>query len=202
MTLHIGDVAPNFSARSTHGAFRFYPWMDGNWVVLLGYPQTFTPDRAKEVRTVERLQADFARRHCKVIGIAVEPIENLDDWLAHVAAAADHVPSYPLIGCPDLHVAKLFDLVRDEGAQTQTMRRMIVIGPDRRVKLSVAYPMVTDAIFDEILQMIEALQETSRDTGDTIVGAGSKSVPVRRAADNDAAAPDDVPVGNAKCGAQ
>jgi len=202
MTLQIGDVAPNFSARSTHGGFRFYPWMDGNWVVLLAYPRTFTPDCATEVRTVERLQDAFAQRRCKVIGLAVEPVEDLDAWLAHVAEASGQAPSYPLIGSPDLHVAKLFDLVRDGESRTQTMRRMVVIGADRRVKLSVAYPMVTDAIFDEILQMIEALQETSREAGDTIVGAGSKSVPVRQAANSDAVEPGNVPVGNAKCGAR
>jgi len=202
MTLHIGDAAPNFSARSTHGAFRFYPWMDGNWVVLLAYPRTFTPDCAKEVRTVERLQPDFARRCCKVIGVAVEPVDNLDDWLAHVAEVAGQVPSYPLVGSADLHVAKLFDLVRDEGSRAPTMRRMVVIGPDRRVKLSVSYPMVTDAIFDEILQMIEALQHAMPDGCCTVVGAGSKSCPAPQAAANDPAEPDDVPVGNAKCGAQ
>jgi alkyl hydroperoxide reductase subunit AhpC len=169
MTLHIGEVAPNFSARSTHGAFRFYAWMDGNWVVLLAYPRTITPASAREVRTVERLQPAFEKRRCKVMGLAVEPVDDLDDWLAHIATASGQAPSYPLIGSDDLHVARLFNLIRDEDVETQTMRRMIVIGPDRRVKLSVAYPMMTDAIFDEILQMIEALQVTTcgPDTLDT-----------------------------------
>jgi thioredoxin-dependent peroxiredoxin len=171
MTLQIGEAAPNFSARSTHGAFRFYSWMDRSWVVLLTYPRTITPDFAKEIGTVERLQAEFEQRRCKIMGLAVEPVDDLDEWLAHIAAVSGQTPSYPLIGSADMHVARLFDLIRDDAAQARTMRRMIVIDPDRRVKLSVAYPMVTDAIFGEILQMIEALQ-AARGEGEG-VAAGS-----------------------------
>jgi len=173
MTLQIGEAAPNFSARSTHGAFRFYSWMDGSWVVLLTYPRTITPDCAKEIGTVERLQAEFEQRRCKVMGLAVEPVDDLDDWLAHIAAVSGQTPSYPLIGSADMHVARLFDLIRDGESQARTMRRMIVIDPDRRVKLSVAYPMVTDAIFGEILQMIEALQAAQGEERSAAVGSGT-----------------------------
>jgi len=176
MTLQIGEAAPNFSARSTHGAFRFYSWMDGSWVVLLTYPRTITPDCAKEIGTVERLQAEFEQRRCKVMGLAVEPVDDLDDWLAHIVEVSGQTPSYPLIGSADLHVARLFDLIRDDEAQARTMRRMIVIGPDRRVKLSVAYPMVTDAIFGEILQMIEALQATQGEGGSVTVGSATSNI--------------------------
>ena len=161
MTLQIGEIAPNFSARSTQGAFRFYPWMDGHWVSLLAYPRAITPVCAQEIRTVERLRPDFERRRCKIIGLAVEPVDDLDDWLAGIESASQRTPSYPLIGSDDLHVAKLFDLVRNDDGNVYRMRHMIVIGPDRRVKISVAYPMVTDAIFYEILQMVEALQNAA-----------------------------------------
>lgn len=176
MTLQIGEAAPNFSARSTHGAFRFYPWMDGSWVVLLTYPRTITPDCAKEIGTVERLQAEFEHRRCKVMGLAVEPVDDLDDWLADIAEASGQTPSYPLIGSADMQVARLFDLIREDESQARTMRRMIVIDPDRRVKLSVAYPMVTDAIFGEILQMIEALQSTAGEERSAAVGSGTGKI--------------------------
>jgi alkyl hydroperoxide reductase subunit AhpC len=133
--------------------------MDGNWVIVLAYPRAITPVCAQEIRTVERLRKDFERRRCKIIGLAVEPVDDLDDWLAGIETVAGQTPSYPLIGSDDMQVARLFDLVRSNDADGYRMRHMIVIGPDRRVKLSVAYPMVTDAIFCEMLQMIEALQK-------------------------------------------
>jgi len=175
MSLQIGEIAPDFAAQSTHGKISFYDWMGESWVVLLAYPREFTPACAAELRTIERLQPAFESRGCKIIGLGVDPVDDLDIWFADIEKSSGQAPVYPLVGSGDLRVAKLYDLIPQDDSEARTMRRMTVIGRDRRVKLVVAYPMVTDAIFDEILQMIASLQDTAPESGTKGLGLRSRS---------------------------
>ena len=158
MTLQIGEMAPDFAANSTQGKIRFYEWMGDSWVVLLTHRKEFTPVCAAELRIVEELQADFENRGCKFIGLCVEAIDNINGWSAHISAAVGQLPHFPVVGDPDRRVATLYDVVPKNARDAQAMRSLIVIGPHKRVKLVVAYPMATPAIFGEVLRLIESLQ--------------------------------------------
>jgi len=158
MALQIGEMAPDFAAQTTLGDIRFYDWMGDSWAVMLTYPKDFTPVCAAEIRIVETLAADFESRGCKFVGLCVDALHDMDGWSAGISAAVGQPPHFPLVGDPDLRVATLYDAVPKNARDARTMRSLMVIGPDKRVKLVVAYPMATPSIFSEVLRLIESLQ--------------------------------------------
>jgi alkyl hydroperoxide reductase subunit AhpC len=171
MALRIGDTAPDFQADTTEGRIRFHDWLGGSWAVLFSHPKDFTPVCTTELGAVARLKPEFDRRGVKVIGLSVDPVDRHASWAKDIAETQGVAPNFPIIGDPDLAVSKLYDLLpaaagdTSEGrdaADNQTVRHVFVIGPDKKIKLFIAYPMTTGRNFDEILRVIDSLQLTAR----------------------------------------
>ncbi len=169
--LQIGQTAPDFSANTTEGPIRFHDWMDGQWTVLFSHPKTFTPVCTTELGALARLKPEFDRRGVKVIGLSVDPVQAHALWSQDIGDTQGFAPNYPMIGDADLNVSKLYGMLpagaegTSEGrtpADNATVRTVFVIGPDRAVKLALAYPMSTGRNFDEILRAIDSLQLTAR----------------------------------------
>ncbi|HEX4365096.1 MAG TPA: peroxiredoxin [Solirubrobacteraceae bacterium] len=193
MTLQIGDTAPDFVANTNVGRVRFHQWIGRSWAVLFSHPRDFTPVCTTELGAVAKLEPEFARRGVKVIGLSVDPVENHDRWIHDIEDTQGHAPSFPLIGDADFNVSKLYgmlprDVAGDPKARTpadnQTVRNVFVIGPDKKVKLVLAYPMTTGRNFDEVLRVIDSLQLTAQHKvatpanwrrGDDVIIAGSVS---------------------------
>jgi len=170
MSLRINDVAPDFTADTTEGTINFHEWIGDGYAVLFSHPKDFTPVCTTELGVVAGMMDQFAERNCKIIGISVDPVESHVKWKADIKTATGNEPSYPLIGDPDLKVAKLYDMLpatvggTSEGrtpADNATVRSVFVIGPDKTVKLSLAYPMTTGRNFDELLRAIDSIQLTA-----------------------------------------
>jgi thioredoxin-dependent peroxiredoxin len=171
MPLQIDDVAPNFTAETTEGKINFYDWAGDHWVVLFSHPKDFTPVCTTELGAVARLKPDFDKRGVKVIGLSVDPVENHAKWSKDIAETQGMAPNYPMIGDTDLKVSKLYGMLpagttgTSEGrtpANNATVRNVFVIGPDKRIKLLIVYPMTTGRNFAEILRVIDSMQLTSR----------------------------------------
>jgi len=171
MPLQINDIAPNFTAETTEGKINFYDWAGDHWVVLFSHPKDFTPVCTTELGAVARLKKDFDKRGVKVIGLSVDPVENHTKWSQDIAETQGMAPNYPMIGDTDLKVSKLYGMLpadtegSAEGrtpANNATVRNVFIIGPDKRVKLLIVYPMTTGRNFDEILRVIDSMQLTSR----------------------------------------
>ena len=169
MTLRIGDEAPDFTADTTQGTIRFHQWIGSRWAILFSHPKDFTPVCTTELGYMAGLQHEFEARDCRVIGLSVDPVATHCAWLRDIEASQGHAVGYPLIGDADLHVAKLYGMLPTEtrpGARTAadnaTVRNVIVIGPDKRVKALIAYPMSTGRNFDEVLRLLDSLQLTMR----------------------------------------
>ena len=171
MTLRIGDTAPDFEAQTTAGPLRFHDWLGDSWGVLFSHPKDFTPVCTTELGYLAKLEPEFARRNTKVIGLSVDPVEDHQRWLGDIAEVTGHRPSYPLIGDPELKVAKLYDMLpADAGdssqgrtaAMNQTVRTVYVIGPDKQVKAALAYPMSSGRNFEEVLRLLDSCQLTTR----------------------------------------
>jgi alkyl hydroperoxide reductase subunit AhpC len=171
MSLQINDVAPDFTADTTEGPIRFYDWAEDSWVVLFSHPKDFTPVCTTELGAVARLKPEFDKRGVKVIGLSVDPVSNHEAWARDIAETQGVAPNYPLIGDTDLKVSKLYGMLpadepgTAEGrtpANNATVRNVFVIGPDKRIKLLIAYPMTTGRNFDEILRVIDSIQLTAR----------------------------------------
>jgi alkyl hydroperoxide reductase subunit AhpC len=171
MSLQINDVAPDFTADTTEGPIRFYDWAEDSWVVLFSHPKDFTPVCTTELGAVARLKPEFDKRGVKVIGLSVDPVSNHEAWARDIAETQGVAPNYPLIGDTDLKVSKLYGMLpADEPgtadgrtpANNATVRNVFVIGPDKRIKLLIAYPMTTGRNFDEILRVIDSMQLTAR----------------------------------------
>ncbi len=171
MTLRINDTAPNFTAETTHGEINFHDWIGDGWAVLFSHPKDFTPVCTTELGYMAGLQGDFASRNCKIIGISVDPVSSHDAWKQDIEDVTGNKVDYPLIGDPELKVAKLFEMLpaaagdTSEGrtpADNATVRSVFVIGPDKQIKLSLTYPMTTGRNFDEILRAIDSMQLTAR----------------------------------------
>ena len=171
MSLRINDEAPNFTADTTHGEIDFHDWIGDGWAVLFSHPKDFTPVCTTELGYVAGLKDQFARRNCKIIGISVDPVESHHKWKQDIADVTGHAVDYPLIGDPDLKIAKLYDMLpagagdSSEGrtpADNATVRSVFVIGPDKKIKLSLTYPMTTGRNFDEILRVIDSMQLTAK----------------------------------------
>ncbi len=171
MALRIGDEVPDFTAQTTHGEIRFHDWIGDGWAVLFSHPKDFTPVCTTELGYMAGLEAEFARRNTKIIGLSVDSVADHDAWKKDIETTQGHAVGYPMIGDPDLRIAKLFDMLPAEesgeadgrtAADNATVRSVFVIGPDRRVKLMLTYPMSTGRNFDEVLRVIDSMQLTAK----------------------------------------
>ncbi len=171
MTLRINDVAPDFTAETTQGVIHFHEWIGDNWAVLFLHPKDFTPVCTTELGAVAELESQFARRGAKVIGLSVDPVSSHGKWASDIKEVGGYDVNYPLIGDPELKIAKLYDMLPGDAgetsdgrtpAQNTPVRTVFVIGPDKRIKLTLAYPMSTGRNFDEILRVLDSIQLTAR----------------------------------------
>jgi alkyl hydroperoxide reductase subunit AhpC len=171
MPLQIDDIAPNFTAETTEGKINFYDWAGDHWVVLFSHPKDFTPVCTTELGAVARLKPEFDKRGVKVIGLSVDPVDNHAKWSKDIAETQGMAPNYPMIGDTDLKVSKLYGMLpadtsgTSEGrtpANNATVRNVFIIGPDKKIKLLIVYPMTTGRNFAEILRVIDSMQLTSR----------------------------------------
>ncbi len=193
MSLRIGDVAPDFEADTTQGKIRFHDWLGDSWGILFSHPKDFTPVCTTELGYMAKLQPDFQKRNVKVIGLSVDPVDKHSGWAKDIEETQGQAPNFPMIGDPELKVSKLYDMLpaaagdSAEGrtaADNQTVRTVYVIGPDKKIKLMIAYPMTTGRNFDEILRVVDSMQLTARfkvatpvnwKEGDDVIIAGSVS---------------------------
>ncbi|CAM5479534.1 alkyl hydroperoxide reductase subunit AhpC [Aquamicrobium terrae] len=193
MSLRINDTAPDFTADTTEGPIRFHEWIGDGWAVLFSHPKNFTPICTTELGTMAGLEGEFRKRGVKIIGISVDPVESHHKWKDDIQKATGHAVRYPMIGDRDLKVAKLYDMLpagagdTSEGrtpADNATVRSVFVIGPDKKIKLILTYPMTTGRNFAEILRAIDSIQLTAKypvstpadwKPGEDIVIAGSVS---------------------------
>ena len=171
MSLRIGDVAPDFTANTTQGQIKFHEWLGDSWGILFSHPKDFTPVCTTELGAVAKLSPDFKKRNVKVIGLSVDPVDKHAGWAKDIAETQGFAPDFPMIGDTDLSISKLYDMLpaaagnSSEGrtaADNQTVRVVYIIGPDKKIKLSLAYPMTTGRNFDEILRVVDSLQLTAK----------------------------------------
>jgi len=171
MSLRINDLAPDFTAETTQGPIHFHEWIGDGWAVLFSHPKDFTPVCTTELGAVASLEKQFAQRGAKVIGLSVDPISSHSKWQSDIEEVTGYAVHYPLIGDPELKIAKLYDMLpgdagdTSEGrtpAQNATARTVFVIGPDKRIKLTLSYPMTTGRNFDEIVRVLDSIQLTAK----------------------------------------
>jgi len=171
MTLRIGDTAPDFVAETTEGKVSFHDWIGDSWAVLFSHPKDFTPVCTTELGYMASIKPEFDRRNVKVIGLSVDPLDRHADWVRDIEETQGHAPNYPMISDADFQVSKLYDMLpaETEGdplertpADNQTVRHVVVVGPDKKVKLFLAYPMTTGRNFDEVLRVLDSLQLTAK----------------------------------------
>ena len=171
MALQLGDTTPDFEADTTEGRIRFHEWIGNSWAVLFSHPKDFTPVCTTELGQVAKLKPEFDKRNVKVIGLSVDSVEDHKRWSKDIEEATGRAPNYPLIGDTDLTVAKLYGMIHPNAsgnakgrtpADNATVRSVFVIGPDKKIKLMLTYPMTTGRNFNEILRTIDALQLTAK----------------------------------------
>ena len=193
MALTIGDTAPDFEAQTTEGPIRFHEWIGDSWAVLFSHPKDFTPVCTTELGYMAKIKPEFDRRGVKIIGLSVDPTDKHEKWAQDIAETQGTAPNYPIIGDSDFNVAKLYGMLpADVGgdaadrtpADNQTVRNVFVIGPDKKVKLVLVYPMSTGRNFDEVLRVIDSLQLTAKhqvstpaqwNPGENVIISGSVS---------------------------
>ena|SRR5256712_1792454 len=192
MGLRIGSTAPDFEAETTQGKIRFHEWLGDSWGILFSHPKDFTPVCTTELGYMAKLKPEFDKRNVKIIGLSAESVERHTGWAKDIEETQGAAPNYPMIGDPDLAVSKLYDMLpaEAEGATTrtaadnQTVRTVYVIGPDKKIKLMLAYPMTTGRNFDEVLRVVDSMQLTAKHKvatpvnwkqGDDVIIAGSVS---------------------------
>lgn len=167
MALQIGDVAPDFEAETTEGRVRFHEWVDDSWAILFSHPKDYTPVCTTELGYMANIKEEFDKRNCKIIGLSVDPVENHEGWSKDIEETQGRAPNYPMIGDPDLKVAKLYGMLpADAGSSAEgrtpadnaTVRTVFLIGPDKKVKAMVSYPMAVGRNFNEILRVLDACQ--------------------------------------------
>ncbi|HEY5795455.1 MAG TPA: redoxin domain-containing protein, partial [Bosea sp. (in: a-proteobacteria)] len=171
MTLQINSIAPDFEAQTTEGKIRFHDWIGEGWCVLFSHPKDFTPVCTTELGNMAKLKPEFDRRGVKIIGLSVDPVDRHASWAQDIAETQGFAPNYPMIGDTDLAVAKLYNMLPAEiegssegrtAADNATVRTVFIIGPDKRIKLMLVYPMSTGRNFDEILRVIDSMQLTAK----------------------------------------
>ena len=193
MALQINDIAPDFEVETTEGPIRFHEWIGDSWAVLFSHPKDFTPVCTTELGHMAKLKPEFDKRHVKVIGLSVDPVDKHKSWSNDIKETQGTAPNYPMIGDTDLKVSKLYGMLpaslsgTSEGrtaADNMTVRNVFVVGPDKKVKLIIVYPMTTGRNFDEVLRVIDSLQLTAKHKvatpanwkqGDDVIIAGSVS---------------------------
>lgn len=171
MTLQLGDTAPDFSAETTIGKIDFHDWIGDSWCVLFSHPKDFTPVCTTELGYMARLKPEFDKRNAKIIGLSVDPVDNHKTWSVDIEETQGFAPNYPMIGDTDLAVSKLYGMIHpkvsggSEGrtaADNATVRNVFIIGPDKKIKLIIVYPMSTGRNFDEVLRVLDSLQLTAK----------------------------------------
>jgi thioredoxin-dependent peroxiredoxin len=193
MSLRINDLAPDFTAQTTQGPINFHQWVGDGWAILFSHPKDFTPVCTTELGCMARIEPEFTRRNCKLIGLSVDPVANHDAWAKDIEETQGYLPKYPMIGDSDLAVAKLYNMLPAEEPGTSegrtpaanaTVRSVFVVGPDKRIKLMMTYPMTTGRNFDEILRVLDSMQLTATHkvatpvnwkAGEDVIIAGSVS---------------------------
>lgn len=170
MSLKIGDAAPDFTAETTEGTIHFHDWIGDSWCVLFSHPKDFTPVCTTELGYMAKIKPDFEKRNVKIIGLSVDPVDDHKRWSKDIEETQGVAPNYPMIGDPELKVAKLYGMLPADAGETsegrtpvdnQTVRNVYVIGPDKKIKLMITYPMSTGRNFDEVLRVIDSLQLTA-----------------------------------------
>ncbi len=169
MALRIGDEAPNFKAETTQGPIDFHQWIGDGWAVLFSHPKDFTPVCTTELGYMAKLEPEFKKRNVKVIGLSIDPVDDHKRWAKDIEETQGKAPNYPIIGDADLNVAKMYDMIHPNAtggkrtaADNATIRSVFVIGPDKKIKLTLTYPMSTGRNFDEVLRVIDSIQLTAR----------------------------------------
>jgi alkyl hydroperoxide reductase subunit AhpC len=171
MALTIGDTAPDFEAQTTEGKIRFHDWIGNSWAVLFSHPKDFTPICTTELGYMAKIKPEFDKRGVKIIGLSVDPVENHAKWAVDIKETQGFAPNYPMIGDTDFNVSKLYgmlpaaisgDPAKRTAADNQTVRNVFVIGPDKKIKLVLVYPMTTGRNFDEVLRVVDSLQLTAK----------------------------------------
>ena len=171
MSLRINDVAPDFTAETTQGPIKFHEWIGDGWAILFSHPKDFTPVCTTELGYMAGLEPDFKKRNCKILGLSVDPVDSHGKWAKDIEETQGHRVNYPMIGDPQLKVAKLYDMLPADAGETSegrtpannaTVRTVYIIGPDKRIKLMLSYPMSTGRNFDEILRALDSLQLTAK----------------------------------------
>jgi alkyl hydroperoxide reductase subunit AhpC len=193
MSLQIGDTAPNFEAQTTEGTINFHEWIGDSWAVLFSHPKDFTPVCTTELGYMAKIKPEFDRRNVKIIAVSVDPIDSHEEWAADIAETQGEAPNYPIIGDSDFGVSKAYGMLPGDvsgdpskrtPADNQTVRNVFVVGPDKKVKLILVYPMTTGRNFDEVIRVIDSLQLTANHKvatpvnwkqGDDVFIAGSVS---------------------------
>jgi thioredoxin-dependent peroxiredoxin len=193
MALQLGDTAPDFEADTTEGRIRFHEWLGNSWGVLFSHPKDFTPVYTTELGVMARLKPEFDKRNVKIIGLSVDPVDDHKRWANDIKETQGFAPNYPMIGDPDLKIAKLYgmlpasasgDAKQRTPADNQTARNVFIIGPDKKLKLILVYPMTTGRNFDEVLRVIDSMQLTAKHRvatpanwtpGEEVIIAGSVS---------------------------
>jgi len=193
MSLRIGDTAPDFQADTTAGSLKFHEWLGDSWGVLFSHPKDFTPVCTTELGYMAKLKPEFDKRNVKIIGLSVDPVANHSRWAEDIRETQGTAPNYPMIGDTDLSISKAYGMLPAEAGSTSdgrtamdnmTVRTVYVIGPDKKIKLMISYPMTTGRNFDEVLRVIDSLQLTAKHRvatpvnwkqGDDVIIAGSVS---------------------------
>src|SRR5208337_2146368 len=170
MAIHLGSEAPDFTQESTEGTIHFHQWIGDGWAILFSHPKDFTPVCTTELGYMARLQPEFAKRHCKVIGLSVDPVASHGKWAADIEETQGHRVNYPMIGDPELKVAKPYAMLPADAGTTSegrtaaanaTVRTVFIVGPDKKIKLMLSYPMSTGRNFDEVLRVLDSMQLTA-----------------------------------------
>lgn len=169
MSLRIGDIAPDFEAETTEGKIRFHDWIGDSWAVLFSHPKDYTPVCTTELGYMAKIKSEFDRRNVKIIGLSADPVSSHSGWAKDIEETQGAAVNYPMIGDADLNVAKLYNMLPAEAVPGQrtasdnlTVRNVFVVGPDKKIKLILVYPMTTGRNFDEVLRVIDSLQLTAR----------------------------------------
>ena len=193
MSLRISETAPDFTAETTQGPITFHDWLGESWGILFSHPKDFTPVCTTELGYMAKLKPEFDKRNVKIIALSVDPVDKHSTWSKDIEETQGHAPNYPMIGDPTLEISKLYDMLPATAGDSadgrsavdnQTVRTVYVIGPDKKIKLSIAYPMTTGRNFDEVLRVVDSLQLTAKhrvstpvnwQQGDDVIIAGSVS---------------------------
>jgi alkyl hydroperoxide reductase subunit AhpC len=171
MALHINEEAPNFTAETTEGTINFHEWIGNGWAILFSHPKDFTPVCTTELGYMARLKGEFDKRNCKVMGLSIDPVTDHKNWAKDIEETQGHAVNYPIIGDFDLKVAKLYDMIHPDvagssvgrtAADNQTVRSVFMVGPDKKIKLMLTYPMTTGRNFDEVLRVLDSMQLTAK----------------------------------------